>query len=128
VGVEVFVTVGIFAVRGLAETGGAADRRLEEMLPGRARPEEGLVVKARRQDRRQALGQWFWLRATRPSVSGVVVARALGSKRRPEPRPTRAFGSSTPLATMPRGRWYLNERPTSTWSLASRAEASVSPA
>jgi len=38
-----------------------------------------------------------------------------------------AFGSSEPAVTIPRGRWYLKERPIKCLLLASSAEASVSP-
>lgn len=72
-------------------------------------------------------GQWFCEAAVSPSNSSVVVARWLGSNRLPVPRFIRALGSSAPDAMTPRGRWYLNERPISIWSLASKALASVSP-
>ena len=73
-------------------------------------------------------GQWFWLVVLRPSKTSSTVARVFGSKR-PLPRsvPTSAFGSSEPAERMPRGRWYLNERPTRWTPLASSAEARVSP-
>jgi hypothetical protein len=51
-GVDVRVAVGIGLAGCCAEAGGAADRRLEEVLPGGAGLQEGLVVEARRQDAR----------------------------------------------------------------------------
>ena len=72
-------------------------------------------------------GQRFWLSAARPSKSSIAVARVFGSRRAPARSSTSAFGSSGPAERMPRGRWYLKERPTSLTPLATSAEASVSP-
>src|SRR3954452_13980900 len=59
----------------------------------------------------------------------MSVARVFGSLRPPGRSSwISAFGSSAPAERMPRGRWYLKERPTRRTPLARSAEASVSPA
>jgi hypothetical protein len=105
----------------------------------RPRPHEGLVV--------EAGGKNGAARSlTAPKVEGerrpavldcrreavveflITVARTLGVRRAPSRwMPTSAFGSSAPAERKPRGRWYLNERPTRCTPLAISAEASVSP-
>ena len=72
-------------------------------------------------------GQQLTERAASPSVSGTVVAGRLPEASSPISS-TSVEGSSTPAPTMPRGRWYLKLRAVSRTPLASRAEASVSPA
>ena len=118
----------------------AADQRLVERRPGRARPHEGLVVEARRKERRQEVARAPDVEA-QGSASGSANAPRARRRARPASRArfgvsraasrrtvTSAFGSSAPAVTMPRGRWYLNERPTRCTPFASSAEASVSPA
>jgi hypothetical protein len=59
---------------------------------------------------RSSDGQRFWLVADRPSKSGVVVARALGSRRSPVPRLTRAVGLALARGHEP-ARAVVLERP-----------------
>ena len=54
--VGLFITVGIGIGRRPAQARAAADDRLEQVLPEGARMDEGLVVKARGQQRRQPVG------------------------------------------------------------------------
>ena len=62
-----------------------------------------------------------------PNARATCVALRLGVSSAPSPTSQSAFGSSAPAARMPRGRWYLKERPTRWTPLASSAEATVSP-
>ena len=104
------------------EAGGAADHRLEDVLPGGARVDEGLVVEPGGQERAEAAADAPEVELeARPVVLAArdqAVAQLWSSRgrwartrRRSAAGPTSAFGSSTPLATTPRGRWYLNDRP-----------------
>ena len=135
----VLVAVGVGRRRRLAQARGAADRALVDAVPPGRRPHEGLVVEARRQQRARA-GRRARRRRTRARASSSGCARR-GRRRarpgsrgrwarcaRPAPSWTSALGSSTPAATMPRGRWYLKLRPTRWMPAASSADASVSPA
>ena len=134
------VAVRVGQRRRPAQARGGADRRLVEFLPRPGRPLEGLVVEAGRQQRRQrvvddahiearATASGSGSRRCRPSYSSTCVARRFGAVRAlSRATVTSAFGSSEPADRMPRGRWYLNERPTRCTPLASSAEASVSPA
>ncbi len=54
-GIGIFVAVLVAVLRHLAETGGFADDRLEDMLPGGARIHEGLVVEACGQEPREVV-------------------------------------------------------------------------
>ncbi len=65
--------------------------------------------------------------AASPSRNGTVVAGSIGSGNGSSIC-TSAFGSSTPVAMMPRGRPYRMLVATAWTPLASSAEASVSPA
>ena len=52
-GIGLLITVGVAVLRRPAQTGAAADDRLEQVFPEGARMDEGLVIEARRQQWRQ---------------------------------------------------------------------------
>ena len=122
-------------MRRLVKTGPGLPRRHERSLASRtpraeAAPGDPAVDTAERRTppKRPAVptgaGEAFHQSST--SVALQRSARSRGLRRT---RPiTSAFGSSTPALRMPRGRWYFQLRATSLTPLASRADASVSPA
>ncbi|MCC2665808.1 MAG: hypothetical protein K0S35_3730 [Geminicoccaceae bacterium] len=82
--VAVLVAVGIGLARGLAEPGGGADRALVDVAPPGARPHEGLVVEAGRQQWAQPVAERAEVELERrPAVLAVgdqpVVQLDLGS-------------------------------------------------
>ncbi len=127
--------IGIRLARRAPQPRHAADGRLEQ-LP--ARPLEGLVIEARRQQRGERAGERAQIEPdARPAIDArgaqallraraALRARWACAARRGRHRPD-ALGSSRPHEQMPRGRCSLKLRPTRRTPLASSAEASVSP-
>ena len=71
-GVGLLVVVRVGRARGAAEAGGAADRRLVELLPEGGRPHEGLVVEARAEEGRDEL-------VDREQIDAAATASGSGS-------------------------------------------------
>jgi hypothetical protein len=65
---------------------------------------------------------------SQPGCTATTSARTLGTLRPPARTCTSALTSLFAALSSPRGRWYLNERPSTLTPLAASAELIVSPA
>lgn len=114
-GITAGIMIRIWLARRLAETGGAADQRFVNPVPGGLRPHEGLIIKpaANIGERRSLIalrskdsdGKRFCEAMMAPSNTSCTVARTLGCLRRLSRETSiSAFGSSGPAERKPRGR------------------------
>ena len=78
-GIGVFVVVGVDFLRRFTKTGGVADHRFENVLPGKPRVDEGFVVKAAGQEPREAIVDHARIKLkARPVVLAVRLQTAKG--------------------------------------------------